>query len=143
MQQAGAPIKIAIIATVLFNLGGVVGGLVLGWLADRHSPHKVLWITYGFGAICVGSIGFLGFSIPLIMSVIMVAGFCGVGGQSVANALAATSYPTSMRATGIGWALGVGRRGHALAGDPDVAIILAVEQPEQIQEGAFAAAGRA
>jgi AAHS family 4-hydroxybenzoate transporter-like MFS transporter len=111
MQQAGAPIKIAIIATVLFNLGGVVGGLVLGWLADRHSPHKVLWITYGFGAICVGSIGFLGFSIPLIMSVIMVAGFCGVGGQSVANALAATSYPTSMRATGIGWALGIGRAG--------------------------------
>jgi AAHS family 4-hydroxybenzoate transporter-like MFS transporter len=96
---------------VLFNLGGVVGGLVLGWLADRHSPHKVLWITYGFGAICVGSIGFLGFSIPLIMSVIMVAGFCGVGGQSVANALAATSYPTSMRATGIGWALGIGRAG--------------------------------
>jgi AAHS family 4-hydroxybenzoate transporter-like MFS transporter len=45
------------------------------------------------------------------MSVIMVAGFCGVGGQSVANALAATSYPTSMRATGIGWALGIGRAG--------------------------------
>jgi AAHS family 4-hydroxybenzoate transporter-like MFS transporter len=111
MQQAGAPIKIAIIATVLFNLGGVIGGLVLGWLSDRHNPYKVLWIAYAFGALCVGSIGFLGFSIPLIMAVIAVAGFCGVGGQGVANALAAISYPTSMRATGVGWALGIGRAG--------------------------------
>jgi AAHS family 4-hydroxybenzoate transporter-like MFS transporter len=34
-----------------------------------------------------------------------------VGGQIAANALAAAFYPTSVRATGVGWALGIGRAG--------------------------------
>ena len=39
------------------------------------------------------------------------AGFCVVGAQSGSNALAASLYPTSVRATGVGWALGIGRIG--------------------------------
>jgi AAHS family 4-hydroxybenzoate transporter-like MFS transporter len=42
---------------------------------------------------------------------IFAAGFCMVGGQIAANALAAGFYPTSIRATGVGWALGIGRVG--------------------------------
>ena len=42
---------------------------------------------------------------------IFAAGFCVVGGQIAANALAAGFYPTSVRATGVGWALGIGRVG--------------------------------
>jgi AAHS family 4-hydroxybenzoate transporter-like MFS transporter len=42
---------------------------------------------------------------------IFAAGFCIVGGQTAANALAANFYPTSIRATGVGWALGIGRVG--------------------------------
>jgi AAHS family 4-hydroxybenzoate transporter-like MFS transporter len=42
---------------------------------------------------------------------IFAAGFCVVGGQIAANALAAAFYPTSVRATGVGWALGIGRVG--------------------------------
>ncbi len=42
---------------------------------------------------------------------IFAAGFCVVGGQIAANALAAGFYPTSVRATGVGWALGMGRVG--------------------------------
>jgi AAHS family 4-hydroxybenzoate transporter-like MFS transporter len=38
------------------------------------------------------------------------AGSCIVGGQIAANALAATFYPTLVRATGVGWALGIGAR---------------------------------
>jgi AAHS family 4-hydroxybenzoate transporter-like MFS transporter len=34
-----------------------------------------------------------------------------VGGQIAANALAAGFYPTSVRASGVGWALGIGRIG--------------------------------
>ena len=34
-----------------------------------------------------------------------------VGGQIAANALTAGYYPTSVRATGVGWALGIGRVG--------------------------------
>jgi AAHS family 4-hydroxybenzoate transporter-like MFS transporter len=42
---------------------------------------------------------------------IACAGFCVVGGQIAANALAARSYPTAIRATGVGYAFGVGRIG--------------------------------
>jgi AAHS family 4-hydroxybenzoate transporter-like MFS transporter len=34
-----------------------------------------------------------------------------VGGQIGANALTANSYPTAIRSTGVGWALGIGRIG--------------------------------
>ena len=37
-----------------------------------------------------------------------------VGGQTASNALAADFYPTAIRATGIGWALGIGRIGSIL-----------------------------
>ncbi len=54
------------------------------------------------------------------MLVIFLAGFGVIGGQTAANAVAATSYPTEIRSTGVGWALGVGRVGSivgpALAG---------------------------
>jgi len=59
----------------------------------------------------VGAIGQLGHSAALVTSAIIVAGFCIVGGQIAANALAAGFYPTSVRATGVGWALGIGRVG--------------------------------
>jgi MFS transporter, AAHS family, 4-hydroxybenzoate transporter len=95
----------------VFNLGGFVGGIVLGRLMDRGNPHAVLSAAYVLGAVCIGSLGFLGFSIPLLMTAIVMAGFCAVGGQTAANAVAANSYPTAIRATGVGWALGIGRIG--------------------------------
>lgn len=111
MQQAGLPIQRAIIATVAFNLGGFVGGIVLGRMMDKGNAYVVLAAGFVLGAVCVGSLGFLSSSIPLIMTVIAIAGFCVVGGQTAANALAANSYPTAIRATGVGWALGIGRIG--------------------------------
>jgi AAHS family 4-hydroxybenzoate transporter-like MFS transporter len=59
----------------------------------------------------VGAIGHLGHSVIFVTMAIFVAGFCIVGGQTAANALAAGQYPTSVRATGVGWALGIGRIG--------------------------------
>jgi AAHS family 4-hydroxybenzoate transporter-like MFS transporter len=45
------------------------------------------------------------------MATVVGAGFCVVGAQTGANALAATFYPTFIRSTGVGWALGIGRIG--------------------------------
>ena len=44
-----------------------------------------------------------------------MAGFCIVGGQAGLNALAASFYPTALRSTGIGYALGIGRIGGIVA----------------------------
>lgn len=111
LQQAGLPIGRAIIATVLFNLGGVIGGLVLARLIDRLGPFNVLATAYAMGTIAVAAIGAVSSSIVMIMAVVFVAGFFVIGAQLGSNALAASYYPTAIRSTGIGWALGVGRVG--------------------------------
>jgi len=55
-------------------------------------------------------------SAPMSMAAaIFVTGFCVSGSQVCANVLASAFYPTSSRATGVAWALGIGRVG-AIAG---------------------------
>ena len=51
---------------------------------------------------------------PLLPIAISVSGMCVIGGQTASNALAADFYPTAIRATGVGWALGIGRIGSIL-----------------------------
>ena len=45
------------------------------------------------------------------MACTFFAGAGILGGQTGANALAASFYPTYIRSTGVGWALGIGRIG--------------------------------
>jgi MFS transporter, AAHS family, 4-hydroxybenzoate transporter len=88
----------------------VVGTFALGNIIDRFS-FRALALLYFVAVFAVGAIGQLGHSVALVTLAIFVAGFCIVGGQIAANALAAGFYPTSVRASGVGWALGIGRIG--------------------------------
>jgi AAHS family 4-hydroxybenzoate transporter-like MFS transporter len=49
------------------------------------------------------------FALTLVLALIM--GLCVSGAQAGLNGLAASFYPTSIRATGVGWASGIGRIG--------------------------------
>ncbi len=53
----------------------------------------------------------LGASVGLQALAVFAAGICVVGGQTGSNAMAAESYMTSIRSTGVGWSLGIGRIG--------------------------------
>jgi AAHS family 4-hydroxybenzoate transporter-like MFS transporter len=88
----------------------VVGTFALGSIIDRFS-FRALALVYFIAVFAVGAIGELGHNAFLIWVAIFASGFCVVGGQIAANALAAAFYPTSVRATGVGWALGIGRVG--------------------------------
>jgi AAHS family 4-hydroxybenzoate transporter-like MFS transporter len=99
----------AVIGSML-QVVGVIGALTLGQFIDRFS-FRALALTYFIASIAVASIGFSGHSIPLTTIAIFCAGFCIIGGQGASNALSATSYPTAIRSTGVGWALGIGRVG--------------------------------
>lgn len=112
LQQAGLPIERAIIGTVILNAGGIVGGLLLGSMVDRRGPYGILTLGYALAAAAVATIGLIGaLGTPLLMTTIFVAGFFVIGSQFCMNALAANFYPTGVRSTGVGWALGVGRIG--------------------------------
>jgi MFS transporter, AAHS family, 4-hydroxybenzoate transporter len=110
LNDLGASVSTAVVAGSMLQVGGVVGTLALGSIIDRFS-FRALALVYFIAVFAVAAIGQLGHSIVFVTVAIFVAGFCIVGGQIAANALAAGFYPTSIRATGVGWALGVGRVG--------------------------------
>jgi AAHS family 4-hydroxybenzoate transporter-like MFS transporter len=60
----------------------------------------------------VGSIGFAGLTSPaVLLTATFFAGFLVLGIQSGINVVGAMIYPTSLRANGSGWQLGMGRIG--------------------------------
>ena len=110
LNDLGASLSLAAVIGSMLQVGGVVGTVALGSIIDRFS-FRALALVYFAAVFAVGAIGQLGHSAVLVTVAIFAAGFCIVGGQIAANALAAGYYPTSVRATGVGWALGIGRVG--------------------------------
>ena len=109
-HNAGISLSLAVIATALFQGGGVAGTLALGRFVDRFGAYRVLSLTYLLGAVFIALLG-LSHSIFAIMGCTFCAGIGIIGGQTGANVLAASIYPTFIRSTGVGWALGIGRIG--------------------------------
>jgi AAHS family 4-hydroxybenzoate transporter-like MFS transporter len=110
LNDLGASVSEAAVIGSMLQVGGVVGTIALGSVIDRFS-FRALALVYFGATFAVGAIGQFGHSSLLVSIAIFAAGFCVVGGQIAANALTAGYYPTSVRATGIGWALGIGRIG--------------------------------
>src|SRR6478672_12032917 len=110
LNDLGASVSTAAVIGSMLQVGGVVGTFALGSVIDRFS-FRALALVYFVAVFAVGAIGQLGHSIVFVTMAIFAAGFCTVGGQIAANALAAGFYPTSVRSTGVGWALGIGRVG--------------------------------
>ncbi len=111
IHDAGVPVGRAALITAMYQVGGTIGTLLLGRLFDRFSPFFMLALTYLTASVFVLLIGTTGTSIGALVLTVFGAGFCVVGGQIGANALTANSYPTAIRSTGVGWALGIGRIG--------------------------------
>jgi AAHS family 4-hydroxybenzoate transporter-like MFS transporter len=110
IHALGVSVFIAILIGTLLQVGGMVG-MVLGWVLDRLGPPKTLALAYFIGAVAIACIAMVGGNVPLLSLSVLAAGFGVLGGQTAANAVAAESYPTEIRATGLGWFLGVGRLG--------------------------------
>ena len=111
IHDAGIGVGRAALITAMYQVGGTIGTLLLGRLFDRFSPFLMLALTYLAASAFVLLIGTTGTSIGALVLTVFGAGFCVVGGQIGANALTANSYPTAIRSTGVGWALGIGRIG--------------------------------
>lgn len=111
LRTTGLSLRDAAIVTAMFQVGGTIGAIVLGWLMDRINPHYVLSVSYVLAGLFVAAVGPLAGSPVLASIAVFCAGFCVSGGQVGANALSAEFYPTDCRATGVSWANGVGRLG--------------------------------
>ena len=114
MKDAGMPIERAANVTAMFQLGGTVGALVVGWLMDRSQPNRIIALAYALGAVALIAMGLNGLMSPYIVAFVIAVGFCLSGAQTGLNGFAPGCYPTVARATGVSWMLGVGRLGSIL-----------------------------
>ncbi|VVD78947.1 4-hydroxybenzoate transporter [Pandoraea aquatica] len=122
-ERSGLTLKQASMFAGLLQGGGVLGAIVLGVLIDRFHPYKVVAVAYLFGAASLASLALTESPVWLAAG-IFITGFCVSGSQVCANVIASAYYPTSNRATGVAWALGIGRIG-AVAGSFGGALLLA------------------
>lgn len=111
INNVGLSFETAVYISTLYHVGAIIGALTLGRVIDRFGSFQVLSVTFILAGLLIIAIGSAGASVPLLSLAVLAAGYCVVGAQYGANATAATYYPTSIRSTGVGWALGVGRIG--------------------------------
>jgi AAHS family 4-hydroxybenzoate transporter-like MFS transporter len=114
LKETGVALNTTFRLTGAFSGGGVIAILLLGPIVDRLGATVVVTYLFAVAAVAVIGIGWSGDSVPLLAVTIVIAGGCVTAGQSFCNILAAALYPTTMRSTGIAWALGVGRAGTML-----------------------------
>jgi benzoate transport len=102
-------------AFFLFNLGGVIGVWILGILSTRWKLTNIVFTLMFSASIFMVIFAAIPGDIDLLLTLIFIIGLLQQGGFTGLYAAAAKAYPTSMRSTGIGWSIGLGRFG-AVAG---------------------------
>jgi AAHS family 4-hydroxybenzoate transporter-like MFS transporter len=127
MRTLGFPLEMAILVGAVFQIGGLFG-IFFGWLADRVGASRALCLAYLTGAAGVVLIPLAGTALAFVVVAVFATGFGIVGGQTVTNAVSAILYPTEIRSTGVGWALGIGRAG-SIVGPGLAGILLQISIP--------------
>jgi AAHS family 4-hydroxybenzoate transporter-like MFS transporter len=111
MTAAKLPPATAALAGAALQVGGTVGSLSLCWWLQRHR-FLAIALMFALAVPVVGAIGFAGVISPAaLLTATFFAGFLVLGVQSGLNVVGAMIYPTSLRANGSGWQLGIGRVG--------------------------------
>jgi MFS transporter, AAHS family, 4-hydroxybenzoate transporter len=111
LTAAHLPPATAALAATSIQIGGFVGSVLLsGWI-NRHGFSAIALLLV-LAVPAVGAIGYAGTaSQAALMATTFIAGFFVLGVQSGINVCGALIYPTSLRANGSGWELGIGRFG--------------------------------
>ena len=115
VTEAGFPSSTASLVAAIANLAGIAGGVTLGWLARRAGLNRLtVAALIGLG-LAATAFGQTPASLPLLVVAAGVCGFFLFGGIAGLYATFAVSFPAAGRASGIGFVIGIGRVGSALA----------------------------
>jgi AAHS family 4-hydroxybenzoate transporter-like MFS transporter len=111
LRQAGMPVSAGITAVLAFSIGGIAGMTLQGPLMKALGVFPVIVGEFLASVVLMGLASAIFANFPFMMAVTVVLGVSVQGAQAGLNVLAAMYYPTVIRSTGVGWALGVGRVG--------------------------------
>ncbi|MFY5956730.1 aromatic acid/H+ symport family MFS transporter [Acinetobacter baumannii] len=139
MLQAGYSLGASMLFLFALNIGGMVGAIGGGALADRFHLKPVITIMFIVGS---AALILLGINSPqfILYSLIAIAGAATIGSQILLYTFVAQFYPTALRSTGMGWASGIGRIG-AIIGPVLTGALLTLELPHQMNFLAIAIPG--
>jgi len=114
LVDAGHSLKEGINAGIIVSLGGALGMLVLAQWSTRGHPGRRIGLFFVGATFGMIGIGQLANSSTGLLVMGFICGFLGVGAQIGLYTYTARIYPASIRATGTGWAIGIGRFGAIL-----------------------------
>lgn len=120
--NAGLPQDRGILVGTTLNAGGLVGMLLLGFFSERFGLHRLIIGFFLMGAISMVAFALIDASAVVLLLLAFALGFFTVGGMIGLYSVAAGLYPTTLRNTGLGWGIGIGRLGAILG--PYVAGVL-------------------
>ena len=124
MENSGYSAEVGRRAFFLMNLGAVLGIYVLGTLSTRWHLSNVVSFFLSASAVFMVIFAAAPNQLNVLLVVTFLIGFLQQGGFTGLYAIAAKSYPTEIRTTGIGWAIGLGRFG-AVAGPAIAGFLIA------------------
>jgi AAHS family 4-hydroxybenzoate transporter-like MFS transporter len=115
LRQNGMAASDTAIVVAFHGLGAFIGMAIAGRLLERFGAAMALAPAFLIGAVFTAALGSVGTSVVLASVFDGLVGlFVGIGACGMI-ALSSLVYPTAIRSTGIGWAMGMGRLGQVFS----------------------------
>jgi benzoate transport len=115
LHAAGASAALGLAAGVLFNLGGIAGCGGFALAAARFDAHRLLLGSLLASALLIAAFGIAVHQVNIALWTALILGLITNAAMSGLYAVGPPLYPAAVRATGMGWAVGIGRLGAILA----------------------------
>ncbi len=109
--DAGFAEQQSLMGGTAFNLGAFFGVLAVGFLATRFSLSSIIGLFLALSGLLMIVYAVAPAEFNLLLTIIFVIGILQQGGFTGLYAVAAKVYSSDIKATGIGWAIGLGRFG--------------------------------
>jgi AAHS family 4-hydroxybenzoate transporter-like MFS transporter len=113
-KDAGLPFEMATYVGIALNLGAIIGTVSVGFISAKLGLKKTV-LSFMILAFCVMLLyGNLSVSTAVIFVMICLIGIFVQGGFNGIYPILSSVYPTEIRTTGVGTAVGIGRFGAIL-----------------------------
>jgi benzoate transport len=114
LSEGGSSAAQGLTAGFLLNLGGIAGCGGFAIVAARFDAQRLLFGSLIAAALLIAAFGAVVHRLDLALWTALLLGILSNAAMSGLYAVGPPLYPTVVRATGMGWAVGIGRLGAIL-----------------------------
>ncbi|NIB43437.1 MFS transporter [Pseudomaricurvus alkylphenolicus] len=111
LVEFGLSTELGVTGGALLSLGGILGTALVGTLSSRYQLHYLLSAFMVLTSSLLVIFGFTASNLMLALGVATLIGIVANGCIAGMYALGTSIYSPAIRATGLGWAIGIGRIG--------------------------------